>query len=295
MNIGRNGKFLAVCLSVVALVTIGVVGFMFYARVGEPLFIKNYCEYNWDSNGDGNSLSGYFRIQYLADSYDSRRVTGIEFPELPEGEAIFYASEFDEIYVGDVFGIYSVHTVEVSISPAFLRGERGDSEMVLRNAVVRFSDGSTREVDFGEIRIRERTDNSRRLISQRSTSAVTMPSGDYYMETYRGNEDFTVVDFSVTPLFDAAGLFAITLNDIPIDEIAGMEINRGDAVVFRTDFFESDEDAELFVEYCLRTVFTAKDSLGLEISRETGFVSAKPRFGFWKILRFVTGQGRGEV
>ena len=304
MSNNQNRKWLVVCLIVLGVVTLSITAFLFYIRLEKPIFIKSYYEYNWAAAEDEPALlKKEFIIQYLSNADDSHSVTGIEFPNLKDEQLSFYATEsasdafnMDFMFSGQnsvqsstvqKVGLYSLHTVRITIQCLFSANERNDTDIILQDALIHFSDGSTQEVNLGKIKLYWRNWNNMGPLSQIQGMSANDGTSE---ETLRSNETLTVIGLRWMPCIDSAELFKITLNgvDASSDKIKGMEIKKGEIVTLRTEFPEPEDLKNKFTAYELRAVLTVQDNKGVQKEIDVDTIHYNPSFfNTWDILRYA--------
>ena len=306
MGINQNRKWLIICMAVLCAVSLSASIFLLIIKLDEPVFLENHCEYTWMNYEEDvyRFMHQEFTIQYLSNTDDTRMVAGIDFSDIDESNVEFFTSEiagdygiyFNSVFenqntqptIGQRAGLYMMHTVHVSARYSHDGEAQNAPDLILENAVVHFSDGSSQEVNLGEIRLVFR-DWSKKDMWLSQTRSIGDNNGGLTTEM-QSNKTVSIVGLRWNPMVESEGLFRIAINGIGAasDELIGMTIEKGQMLTVRTDFPEPDELKDRFTSFSINLLLTVQDSAGMQQEIEVSSFAHTPRlYDTWDILRYA--------
>ena len=229
-------SLLRVCLILIVIITGICVGFSYYTRLKEPVFLK-YCV---ATSAVPSITTGYqqpaLELQYLTNNTDQREVIGLSFAEAPDYS--FIATENAQYYggsftffsnnstpqLGEAIGPYRLRKVFLYMNNYFLEDWKGEVE--LNNALVNFNDGSSCKVNLGRILIYSdgATDNA--LLMMNSTSS----NQGIAETTFRAQQDLNNLKMESPLIEEASRKLELTLNTHFYNEIESLHLKRGDSL-----------------------------------------------------------------
>lgn len=147
MHYSKNNLILKYGLIIVLLFLI--ISIFFYIRffLDEPVFLKHYYDLTIRENMRMN-------LHFITNSSDNRRISRIEFTQLPDDFAYIELDYFTNInengYLrSQKFKHYNYN--EISLLIHALGDNESEESVVLDKAVVHYSDGKSQEADIGKI------------------------------------------------------------------------------------------------------------------------------------------------
>ena len=309
MDIKQKNKWLIVCLAILCAGTLGVSAFLLIVRLDEPLFLENRSEYTWMpyERDVYKFMHQEFTIQYLSNTDDPPMVAGIDFLDIDEPNVEFSISEiagdygiyFNSVFenqntqptIGQRAGLYMMHTVQVSARYNYDGEAQNAPDLILENAVVHFSDGSSQEINLGEIRLVFRGGSKEDMwLSQ--IRSIGDSNGGLTTEM-QSNKTVSIVGLRWNPPVESDGIYGIAINGIGAvrDELIGMTIEKGQLLTVGTGFPEPDELKDRFSTFSVSLLLTVQDSAGMQQEIEVISFAHRPRiydtYDTWDILRYA--------
>jgi|GEM_PF-4132880 len=297
MSDRQSTKLLRACLALLGVATLLLTAGVFFVRVKKPIFLPNYCQYDW--MGRPGSLEKGFNIRYLANAEDARRVTGIEVPGIDPSWIFFSATEsanmgYDmtamltgQIYTDHQMGIYALHSVWVTAQCQLPPEQIDQANIVLQTATMRFDDGTKQEVDLGEIRLTwGRGDDWQMMTSYESISTTD----GIFEHKSKAAEHMTVVGLHWMPAVAAQGLFSVSVNGVDVTNsvVEGMEISRGEIITTRVEFTDPDGLNYQFTAHDLWMILIVRDEDGVQKEIIVGIPHHEPQASdMWTAMRYV--------
>ncbi len=154
---GMNKRILTAGLILTGISAVLCMFFLFYTRLGKPVFLYHYYEVGLPVN-EMSHEEGKFVLYYIADRWDNRKVTGISFKEAPEirfqatedkNDNGWFGSYNIGIQQGENYGRYTLHSVYVSMTGG--REDWNPEGKQLTQANFEFMDGTRLSADIGRI------------------------------------------------------------------------------------------------------------------------------------------------
>lgn len=291
----KEKHYLYIGTILIAVTILGCMGFSYLTRLKEPVFLTYCMAVRAGSSPSLGYTPPVMELQYLTNRLDNREVTGISFPEAPEYD--FTATENEQyngsvtffhgdtaVKRGETIGRYSLRKVYVYMNNYYVGDWVG--EMELNHALVAFNDGSTREIDLGEILI---------YSDAQEVPALDMTSSGYFSQGVR-KTTLSVREGLVnlrleSPLLDevVSGL-ELTVNSLPYKELEALELKRGDTVIVEYTFTDASRDGYDVYDVRPRLCYTRED-------KSQGFVriydikQTKYFFSYWDSLKYLIRRG----
>jgi hypothetical protein len=294
----KQEGLLKACIIFIALTLVTCIGFAYYTRLKEPVFLSYCIAVSAVQPPETGYQQPVLELQYLTNSYDQREVTGISFVEAPDyyfmatenasyyGNSFTYFSNNTTQKRGEIIGRYSLRRVYLYMNNYFLEDWKGEVE--LNNAMVSFSDGSTLRTDLGRIILY--SDNA-------YDSAMTLmhsnSSNQGIAETiYRAEQNIS--DFKVeSPLLkDASHKLELTFNCSFYDKIETLELKSGDKLTITNCEKDWPGKNDLYDEYDVRPMLTFTKEDGSRGSvRIYDMVQKKYFYGYLDVLKYLERRG----
>lgn len=246
-----NNKILKYGLMLITLSLIFTIGFSLVYKLKAPVFLKMYVEQPMSNDPNLNVIEN-FKLNYITDVSDKRRIIDIQFKEEPNMEVFVsdrpagggfspFSNHNFNSQQGDIYGRYIIKSI-------YLRMELNDInkeffEVALNNGRVTFDDGSTQDIDLGEIilykdeRRIEDTDY-KPTFSFVSTSGSSDGTSTSQLEV---NEDINLIEVKSPILYNVKNYIEISIDDIDYSQISGLEYEKG-KVLNAYSKFEPPED-----------------------------------------------------
>ncbi len=225
--------------------------FLQVVRLPQPVFLPNYCEYEWN-DGEGEPRIE-FPIRYVSDVWDTRSLSWIEFDsELPmqsyiadyssrDGWRFMTADSQGETVPGEVAGRYRIRTVYCSIVPDWPKGQAPE-EIVLTRASIGLEGEpeQTVEAELGTIVLKPRPADSHENGVFVSASGGSSSDGTSFDE-YRLVKGVTFSGIESRFEEAAKGLFRLEINGAPLDQMVGCYVAPANSLRFDLDFPPPDD------------------------------------------------------
>jgi len=238
-----NRKILKAGIVLIALlVIIGYVG-VYLLTLKEPVFIEHYIEEEIYTGHEQGPRQVELELNYIANAWDSRVVSRVDFPEHPEIQVP--ASEYgmhgglmmfsggQQGPPGNVKGRYSMRTVYMSFT---FDEDYGDGESIeITKARVHLSDGSVFETELGSVNFHFTKERTEALESWGGSG-----SGPRERREFSVLEDIELVGVESPILPILENDLVILLNDRDYREIEGMHLEAGEVLMVESNISRDD-------------------------------------------------------
>lgn len=275
-----------------ALITAGFF-FMMHVRLDGPVFLEHDITMN--VTGGNNHSDIPVSLNYITNADDNRIVTWVEFGEQPDFQVRATENEFALMSAGRTevqsfdhqwgtnYGQYNVRDIfmEVTQFPEMEEGE----ELLLTEATVTFSDGTSKTVDIGEMAIShlDITDTPLSFSNSFSTS-----SGQTSI-TYIAEENLSIIGVETGLHEQDEDAFRIEINGVDYQEAIGQSIQQGEQVTLSVTNENNAGSSDL-------TVFKSSPQLILATSegehtiRLAQTIQVEPDYSFMAIYRYLNSK-----
>lgn len=225
-----NKKILKVGLILVASSLIFAIGFALVYRLDNPVFLKMYVEQYIQSNQNSVVVDN-FRLSYITNISDKRKITDIYFEEEPDIEVdvsygfnhngfSFFNNNSQNSQNGYIYGRYVLKPLYVHMDLSKIQKEY--EELELNNAKITFNDGSTIDVNLGRIILFKDVRNGDDIKTVSTSSSNTGTS----TFTARINKDIKLLSIESPLLEDLEDYFDISVGDVDYRKISGIEYKK---------------------------------------------------------------------
>ncbi len=293
----NENRLLRICTILIALTIVSCLGFSYLTRLKEPVFLT-YCA---AVSAVPSQSTGYnqpvLELQYLTNSNDTKEVTGISFLEVPDYS--FMATENAQYYnnsftffsnnstqkSGEAIGRYSLRTVYLYMNNYFLEDWKGEVE--LNNAMISFSDGSSRKVNLGRILIYSDTSEVPALDMTSSGSS----NQGVAKTTLFVRQKLTNLKVESPIIEEADSAMELTINSFSYDELGTLKPKSGDTLSIENNIKKVPADGGYDV-YDVRPKLTYTKEDGTQgFTRIYDMTHRKYFSGYMDVLKYLMGRG----
>lgn len=294
-----NKKILKYGLIIIGIVLVVNIGFSLFIRLKDPVFLKVYSEsYTYDDRDErGNFEDIDYYLYYITNVSDSRRVSSINFDDVPE--IIAYANEGID-YNDKVYGRYSLRQVHVKLDLNKL--DRDFESVELNNVNIGFDNGDILEEDLGQWVIfngRDEGDYLRRRGGGGSSSGRI-----HGRLEVKEDIELIKIDYSTEAEIEEYMKMYIRRNnssEISFKDIEGMELKAGDELNIDSQLFIPKGDPKAYNIYRVSPRLSFKDKDGHISSYVMDFMGGSrypwhylnQDYSFMGILKYLSS--RGEI
>lgn len=237
---------------VVLLLTISFI-IAFAIKLEEPIFLKSLIE-EGITRSEEYYQSLEFRISYISNAYDNRKISYIEFLSDDSSDNEIFGNV---LYDGfETYGPYKVSTVHLQINRDMI--PRDLDRLEINKGKIHFNNGDTMEGDLGRIILysREITDRYFEFKSGGSSSDGTSSS------TRTVKEEISLLELE-SPLFEEAeGLYDVKINNTSYEKIKEINYKEGEILRVNSLFRTPDNILDRYTKFELQPRLYFKDSGG---------------------------------
>lgn len=305
----KNKKILKYGLLIIGIVFVVNIGFSLFIRLKGPVFLKVYSEsYTYDKDDRGNFEDIDYYLYYITNVNDTRRVSFINFDDVPEITA--YANEsialFDIFnfnhntnpYNDKVYGRYSLRQVRIRLNLNKL--DKDFESVELNNVSIGFDNGDILEEDLGKWVIFNGRDEGDYLRRRGGGSSSGRIHGRLEVK-----EDIELIkiDYSMAAEIEEYMEMYIRRNnssEISSKDVEGMEFKAGDELHIDSQIFIPDGDPKAYNVYRVLPRLFFKDKDGHIYSYVMDFMGGRypwhylnQDYSFMGILKYLSS--RGEI
>ncbi|MDY2631289.1 MULTISPECIES: hypothetical protein [unclassified Clostridium] len=267
------------------------ISIIYYLKLDNPVFLKNYIDVNYYEYENMYTLSGFdIELKYIANIEDKRKVVSVIFEEAPELN--FYASENGkkgaiQLYENtndniESYGRYGIHTVFLNFNLP-KEGYKLDETIKLSKAKVKFDDELVLDVDLGKI-ILSKINKEASPLERPSLTG----SSDGYSQLFFWVKDYIQVSKIYSQLFeDTRDLFDFNINKVGDIEERDLIYNKGDNLFFTSQFNNIDDPIKKLYTYDIKPIMYFKDRMGKEYEERIYNITYNPYFTFYNIYRYL--------
>lgn len=271
------------------------ISIIYYLKLDNPVFLKNYIDVDYYEYENMYTLSGIdIELKYIANIEDKRKVVSVIFEEAPELN--FYASENDKMGVMqfyentndniESYGRYGIHTVFLNFNLP-KEGHKLDETIKLSKAKVKFDDELVLDVDLGKIILSKINKEASPLERPGLTG-----SNDGYSQLFFWVKDYIQVSKIYSPLFeDSRDLFDFNINKVGNIEERDLIYNKGDNLFFTSQFNNIDDPVKKLYTYDIKPIMYFKDRIGKEYEERIYNITYNPYFTFYNIYKYLVEVG----
>jgi len=233
-NKGKNKKLFLICLIIIASFFVASSFSLFINSKKDPIFLKNECVVQLDDSiygEDSDTFTGTLRLYYIAPSWDQRTITDLYFSDKPvytnqtSSDSNFDFSSTDQIsnaYSSFVnYGAYNLKSQIFEIN--IIKSDFTD-ELYLDDAKIMMSDGTTLQVELGEIVLID--PEPQEYITNKSSSSNNNGLNERVSII---NQDCILNSIDILPNNENSEL-KIYINGNKINEIKDIVMKKGDTI-----------------------------------------------------------------
>lgn len=304
-----NKKILKIGLISIAIILIVNIAFTFYIRLDNPVFLKIYNEYYaYQINEEGDFEDIDYYLYYITNVNDSRRVSYINFDDVPEitvsaNEAVFSNDIFNfnhnaNPYKDKIYGRYALRRVYLRLNLNNLNKDFDSVE--LNNISIEFNNGDILEQDLGRLIIyngKNGDDYFKGLGSGSSSDGTSNTSLEV-------KEDIELIKIDSPILEKVEDYLEISVgrnnsHGVQYNEIEGMTYKAGDKLYIESKFYIPERNMDRYNSYHLLPRLYFKDRDGKISSYMIYNVGDYPGhynryyYSFTGLLRYL--RSRGEI
>lgn len=259
-----NKKILSCGIFFIFLILAFTVVFTLVNRLDEPVFLNMYMEENIYKNPDIYSLDN-FQLKYITNIGDKRRIIDVYFKEAPDlqvdvsynpfgftGFSFFHNNS--DIELGDRYWIYSLKTIYLNI---FIDDEEFE-DIEINEAVFKFDDGSTLDVNLGRI-IFYKDDNIQEDLEHLGSSSSSDGSSRSF---YNIKKDIRLINLDSPILEKVKDKIAITIAGYDYSQIEGVLLEANRRLYVNTIFKEPGDIVEKYTYYSVHPKLYYENSEG---------------------------------
>lgn len=295
-----NKKILKYGLFFLLLLTTVCCAIRVFLHVKQPVFLKNYSQYYIDPS---NNLAA-FPLDYITNIEDTRRITNVIIDEYPElactvsREPNYYYSPSNTFYYyenGESIGIYRRYCSYVTITNL---DEIAEKELTITTVTVDFEDGSSMNVDLGQIELYEYVHNVNGLDMISSSSSNTGVSSTSYevkdelfLESMENPFAEVLLDsLQVSFIGDTWNFQLPYLNEVNLEEYT-LERNKRFKI---SSILDLSKNKELkYARFEVSPILIFHDAEGNEFSQRINNIDYTPYFeNWWDAYQFIKLRGR---
>ncbi len=288
-----NQKLFKTILIIVGVLMVSGIAVVMTLTLDEPVFFSHY----YDLGVPRDLIQGQrtsFRLQYISNSQDTRRVTAVVFDDQPDiqihatkypGSDVFsWNAEPQES--GEVYGRYRVHTVHCELVGA------PDTATIdgiqLSKALIQFNDGSQMRADLGSIHLYLREAHHAPL-DHRSSSG----SSDGTSETlYKVEENLQLRSIEGTLFSQMADRIHLEVNGRPAEVAGGMRLEKGDRLRLTAKIPPTEESSEAYILFDVQPLITLVDEQGRDYAQRVyNLNSLYHNYDFYRLYQYLKEQG----
>lgn len=269
-----------------------IVGFAFlsHIRLDSPVFLEH--DITLEITGENNFSDTPVSLNYITNAHDNRIVTWVEFRDYPDLEVGASENEFTLMSAGRTevqsfddqwgrdFGQYNVRNlyIEVRQLPDLEEGE----DLVLSEATVTYSDGTSQVVDIGEMTISYQEVSDSPLRFSHSFSASTNESS----ATYDAEEELAITDINIPRGEGVSDLLQLEVNGMDYQEAIGQTVQAGQRVSVSVTS-ERFEDYTDFKVYRTSPEFILSNNEDEHTVTLAQTIQIEPDYSFLAIYRYL--------
>ncbi len=265
-----NNKIFKYGLMLIILSLIFTIGFSLVYKLKTPVFLKMYVERSMTDYPNLNLVEN-FELKYITDVSDKRRIIDIQFKEEPNMEVFVsdrpagggFSPFNNHNFNNQQDGIYGRYIIK----PIYLRMELNDInkeffEVTLNNAKITFDDGSTQNIDLGEIILykderREDTDSKPTFDFVSGSSSSSFINGDNLSSRtsttgLEVNEDINLTEVKSPILDNVKDYIEISIDDIDYSQISGVEYEKGKVLNAYSKFEPPEDIVNKYIVYDMK-------------------------------------------
>lgn len=294
-----NGKILKFGLILTVIVLIFSAGFSWAYSLKKPVFLKMYVEQYASRNKNSNIVEN-FKLKYITNISDNRRVVDINFEEEPNIEVLvshwpngggmfsFFGDNNYNNQGKDIYGRYALCTIYLEMDLNNIGREFNEIE--LNNAKVKFDDGSILDTDLGRIIIYKDEMKSNYIGSTSSSSSSDGTS------SFNGRieKDIKLLHVKSTLLEDLKDYFDLFIGDIDYREVSGTKYEKDKFLVVNAKFKTPKDIVSKYTFYDIKPKLYYKDKEGDILYKRIYNIDYKPHdFNIRGIFKYL--RARGEI
>lgn len=297
----KNKLILKGGLMLIALSFIFCMGAAFYLKLDIPVFFENNTEIYIYKNGNTEAYNiEDFRIQYLTNNWDNRKVVDITFKEIPDVRFIasedgfggwsfpMFGTSGNQV-LGETYGRYSLRTIYIKFEQSVDKDLDG---IQLENAVITFNNGDVMNTNIGKIVLSENKFD-RDYLSQEegSSSSDGTDTSRYFVK-----ENIVLEKFDSPFLENIKGNIEITIDGKDYRDISGMEYEHGDRFTIKSKLKSPNDILDKFKSNQFDLCLYFKDKDGNLHKTKSHFIHFKPYeydIKLWDIISYL--QQRGAI
>lgn len=244
----KNKKMVKTALALIAISLVFSIGFAFYLKLDNKVFLKRYSELDIpivdDTYGDLD-----FTLTYITNINDDNRVLDIFFKEDPKlrfyaDEQGFSGSSFPTFeinpYKGEVYGRYALRTVYIKLEGNNIREKFDIKE--LNNAQLTLDNGKVINVDIGRIILHGDKKRSE-VLTYEGVSNLSNGSASSDLIV---NKDITIEKLD-SPFMDYINE-NIDVSPADLMNISGIKYKAGDRLHIRSKY-KTGENLDILSKY----------------------------------------------
>ncbi|MDF2543715.1 MAG: hypothetical protein K0S47_3433 [Herbinix sp.] len=247
-----NRKILTIGLSISGISMLVAIILIYFTQMKQPIFFEHYYDL-WILKEDTYPEDNFFVLKYITNSDDGRKVTGITFPEYPQGSFTTY----DTIVPNNFFlfnqtqntvencGRYSIHTLYIRYDGIELDME---DEILLTKAKLQFDNGETFEDNIGKI-ILYQEDKSPGYLPVKGGEGSS--NGDMTYQ-YFVNVDMVMSGIEDIHLREMREYLDFRIEGVDYTMISGLDYQKGDYIDTMSKFITYKKPSAKFILYNMK-------------------------------------------
>ena len=212
----KGNRLLLTACGLLALMTVVLLALISLFQVRGLTVIQQTTEIGYQSETTDMMT---FSFSYLTDASQKAEVTHVQL----------IARDFPVYITGSMtrsFGPFRVTTLQLVIAPMETDWpEEGGIDV--SDAVLTFDDGTTQQIDFGDLKLIPTLDNSGPF----EITEMTSESDGSFLVRLQATKMLHFASISSTVLSDVQSVLELTINDKPVEEWRGLLVPEGEIVI----------------------------------------------------------------